>query len=76
MLNQLYLPETELNPTPDQSTRHRPSDKHDQHSAYGIDHSGAVYAFTAQPQASVVYTGGTTAAEYAAGFMRLVQPLG
>jgi protein SCO1/2 len=76
MLNQLYLPETQLNPTPEKPVRHRPGAGHEQHSEYGIDHSGAVYAFTAQPQASVIYTGGTTAEEYAADFTRMVQSLG
>jgi protein SCO1 len=76
MLNQLYLPETQLNPTPEKPVRHRPRARHEQHSEYGIDHSGAVYAFTAQPQASVIYTGGSTAEEYAADFTRMVQSLG
>jgi protein SCO1 len=76
MLNQLYLPETQLNPTPEKRVRHPSGHKHDQDSEYGIDHSGAVYAFTARPQASVIYTGGTTAAEYAADFTRMVQLLG
>lgn len=70
MLGQLYLPETGKNPTPEQPVTHSDDRGTAQahrrnHGSYGVDHSGVVYAFTPKGR-TVLYSGGTTADQYAA----------
>lgn len=72
MLKQLYLPETTRNPHPKEPVEHGDSRTHDDHDSYGVDHSGIVYAFSPQGQ-TVLYTGGTTPAQYAADFTHLLR---
>src|SRR5215218_10571817 len=71
MLKELYLPETVRDPKPTQRVRHSNGHAHDEHGEYGVDHSGVVYAFAPQGW-TVIYTGGTTAPQYAADFTRLL----
>jgi protein SCO1/2 len=71
MLKELYLPETVQDPKPTQRVRHGSGHAHDEHGEYGVDHSGVVYAFAPQGW-TVIYTGGTTAPQYAADFTRLL----
>ena len=65
-LKQLYLPPTRQVPTPEQPVIH-PQDGHDHTGEYGVDHPGVVYAF-GPGGSSVIYTGGTTPAQYAEDF--------
>jgi len=75
MLSELYLPET----TRDQRSTAPAPGQHgagaDDHDVYGISHSGVVYAFTSQPPRSIIYTGGTTPAQYTADFTRLAEAI-
>jgi protein SCO1 len=71
MLKELYLPETVRDPKPTQRVRHGSGHAHDEHGDYGVDHSAVVYAFATQGW-TVIYTGGTTATQYAADFTRLL----
>jgi protein SCO1 len=73
MLKELYLPETVQDPKPAQRVRHGSGQAHDEHGEYGVDHSGVVYAFAPQGW-TVIYTGGTTATQYAADFTKLLAP--
>lgn len=75
ILEQLYLPETVRDPRPPSSTPGRHGAGFDDHHVSAISHAGIVYAFTAQPPRSVIYTGGTSPAEYAADFTQLAEEL-
>jgi protein SCO1/2 len=75
MLEQLYLPATKQVPNPETPIQHPDSGDghHHAHGTYGIEHASVVYAFGPAARA-VIYTGGTTAAEYAEDFARLLDP--
>lgn len=68
-LQQLHLPETKRIPLPDTPVRH-PEDGHEHPGEYGLEHAGIVYAF-GPDGSTVLYTGGTTRAQYAEDFTRL-----
>ena len=68
-LQQLYLPESKRIPVPDTPVRH-PEDGHEHPGEYGLEHAGIVYAF-GPGGAVVLYTGGTTPAQYAEDLARL-----
>ena len=71
MLEQLYSPETTRNPNPKDPVDDGGSGRHDDRDSYGVDHSGVVYGFTPQGE-TVLYTGGTTPAQYAADLTLLL----
>ena len=72
MLKQLYLPQTRRLPHPEDPIEH-PDDggPHHDHDTYGVEHSGVVYAF-GPGDSTLIYSGGTKPAEYAADFSRLI----
>lgn len=76
MLEQLYLPETQRVADPEDPIEHPDhGGPHHRHGEYGIDHAGVVYAF-GPGDSTVVYSGGTTPAEYAADFTTLLDSAG
>ena len=62
VLRVLRLPASKTVATPTPAVIH-PEDGHEHPAAYGLDHAGTVYVFG--PQATLVYTGGTTPEEFA-----------
>lgn len=70
-LQELYLPQSTRVPTPAMSVIH-PDDGHTHPEEYGVDHAGMVYAFGPHGP-TVLYTGGTTAAQYAEDLARLAE---
>ena len=74
MLKELYSPATRRLAKPEKPIKHPATGHgHHDHGRYGIEHTGMVYAF-APGGVSVIYSGDTSAAEYAADFGRLLEP--
>ena len=69
-LTDLYLPETGKVAEPSEAIAHPHADEDHSHGDYGVDHAGIVYAW-GPGQRSVIYTGGTTPAQYAEDLTRL-----
>jgi protein SCO1 len=75
LLDELYLPQTKLDPAPEKAIKHPGSDDghHHDHGRYGIEHASVVYAFGPR-EATVIYTSGAKPSQYAADFTRLLDP--
>jgi len=75
MLAALGSPETDVVERPEEPIKHPSSGDghHHEHGEYGVEHTGIVYAFAPEGR-SVVYTGGTSQAEYAEDFAALLDP--
>lgn len=72
MLEELYSSATGRVERPEEPIRHPENGHaHDHHGSYGIEHTSIIYVF-APGDRSVIYTGDTTAGEYAADFERLL----
>lgn len=69
----LYAPVSGISSPSDspQPDHHRGDDSHHSGSGYQVDHTGSVYVFGPGGR-TLVYTGGTSPAEYAADFRRLL----
>lgn len=72
VLEQLYLPATEIDRDPRSPVRHPAGHRHSGHGDdYAVGHSGVVYVFGPAGR-TLIYTGGVTSADYAGDLTRLV----